>query len=549
MAVLRPMNGPLRQPGGNGNPAPSETGFDDERQTDILALSRLRDDKEIELVSHLHSKVTSTIGRTLENASVEALRAVLAEQLPLLLEEERLALNRTDRLRLQDAVFAEIVGYGPIQDLVLDDTISEIMVNGPRQVWIEREGKLHLTDIRFADADHVLRIIQRIIAPLGRRCDESSPMVDARLPDGSRVNAIIPPLSLVGPTLTIRKFRRVPLGPSELVRNSTITSDALQFLRACVTGRLNIIVAGGSGAGKTTLLNTLSSFISPRERIVTIEDAAELRLQQAHVITLETRPPNVEGQGAVTVRDLFRNALRMRPDRIIIGECRGPEALDMLQAMNTGHDGSLTTVHANGPRDAISRIESMVLMSGADLPLRALREQAVSAVDLILHVERLQDGGRKVMQISEVRSLEGEVVTMQDIFVFHRDGMDGQRMVGSLRPTGIRPNFTDKLHARGVKVPPRWFGYEDEPAAQRERSDGVVRVGLMATGLCAAPRDTQAPRRVRARGSPGRPGDRSRRTQTSSREGPARRRDWPPRARARLSGAPHQWRPDRRHSV
>ncbi len=460
MAILR-AGGMQRQP---AQPAlravPSASEFRDDWHPEVVLLSRLRDEHEIDLVNRIHAKVTGTIGRTLENASVEAIRAVLAEQLPVLLEEERVALNRTDRLRLQDAVFAEIVGYGPIHDLVLDDTISEVMVNGPRQVWIEREGKLHLTDIRFADADHVLRIIQRIIAPLGRRCDESSPMVDARLPDGSRVNAIIPPLSLVGPTLTIRKFRRVPLSPAELVRHGTLTLDALQFLRACVTGRLNMIVAGGSGAGKTTLLNTLSSFISPRERIVTIEDAAEVRLQQSHVITLETRPPNIEGQGEVTVRDLFRNALRMRPDRIIIGECRGAEALEMLQAMNTGHDGSLTTVHANGPRDAIARIETMVLMSGADLPLRAIREQAVSAVDLIMYVERMQDGTRKVTQISEVRSLEGEVVTMQDIFVFQRDGFDGQRIVGSLHPTGIRPNFTDRLFARGVEVPSTWFGYD-----------------------------------------------------------------------------------------
>jgi pilus assembly protein CpaF len=430
---------------------------------DVLKLSRTNDDAEVQLVNRVHARVAASLGRTAEAASGDAIRALLAEQFPIALDEERLTLNRTDRLRLQDAVLAEIVGYGPIQDLVLDDSVSEIMVNGPRQVWIEREGKLYLTDITFANTEHVIRVIQRIVAPLGRRCDESSPMVDARLPDGSRVNAIIPPLSLVGPTLTIRKFRRSPLGPTDLLRNGTITNNALQFLRACVQGRLNIVVAGGTGAGKTTLLNALSSYISARERIVTIEDAAEVRLQQMHVITLETRPPNVEGTGEVTIRDLFRNVLRMRPDRIVIGECRGAEALDMLQAMNTGHDGSLTTIHANGPRDALSRIETMVLMAGHELPLRAIREQTVAALDLVVYIERLQDGTRRVTQISEVRGLEGDVITMQDVFAFHREGFDGDRVVGGLRPTGIRPSFNDKLVARGIDMPAPWFGYDSEP--------------------------------------------------------------------------------------
>ena len=462
MAVLRPIT--KLQPAVERAPLRAVQPIThDERWTpDVLRLSRTNDEREVQLVNRVHAKVAATLGRTGETPTADMIRALLSEQFPMALDEERLTLNRTDRLRLQDAVFAEIVGYGPIQDLVLDDTISEIMVNGPRQVWVEREGKLFLTDIVFADAEHVIRIIQRIVAPLGRRCDESSPMVDARLPDGSRVNAIIPPLSLVGPTLTIRKFRRSPLGPADLLRNATVTQQAMQFLRACVRGRLNIVVAGGTGAGKTTLLNALSSFISPRERIVTIEDAAEVRLQQMHVITLETRPPNVEGTGEVSIRDLFRNALRMRPDRIVIGECRGAEALDMLQAMNTGHDGSLTTIHANGPRDALSRIETMVLMSGAELPLRAIREQAVAALDLVVYIERLQDGTRRVTQISEVRGLEGEVITMQDIFAFQRDGFEGERVVGSLRPTGIRPSFNDKLTARGIELPASWFGYEAE---------------------------------------------------------------------------------------
>ena len=436
---------------------------------ETLKLSRFRDHAEVELVNRIHARVAAMIGRSVEAASTEAMRSVLADHFSAALAEEHVNVNRTDRLRLQDAVLAEIVGYGPIQDLLHDDGVSEIMVNGPDQVWVEREGKLYLTDITFADADHVTRVIQRIISPLGRHCDEASPMVDARLPDGSRVNAIIPPLSLVGPVLTVRKFRRVPLSPDELLRNGSITLEALQFLRACVRGRLNVIVSGGSGSGKTTLLNALSSYVSTRERIVTIEDAAELRLQQMHVITLEARPPNVEGQGEISMRDLLRNALRMRPDRIVIGECRGPEALDMLQAMNTGHDGSLTTVHSNGPRDALARVETMVLMSGADLPLRAIREQVAAAIDLVVYIERMQDGTRRITQISEVRGYEGDLITMQDIFVFTREGFDGQRVMGALRPTGIRPTFGEQLQARGIELPQTWFGYEGDATLEPER--------------------------------------------------------------------------------
>jgi len=430
---------------------------------EIVKLSRFHDEAEVQLVNRVHARVAGLLGRTVEALSPEAMRSLVAEHFSTALDDEHVSVNRTDRLRLQDAVFAEIIGFGPIQDLLHDDGISEIMVNGARQVWIEREGKLYLTDITFADSDHVVRVIQRIIAPLGRRCDEASPMVDARLPDGSRVNAIIPPLSLVGPILTVRKFRRVPLSPDELIRHASISPEALQFLRACVRGRLNIIVSGGSGAGKTTLLNALSSYISTRERIVTIEDAAELRLQQMHVITLETRPANVEGHGEVSIRDLLRNALRMRPDRIVIGECRGAEALDMLQAMNTGHDGSLTTIHSNGPRDSLARIETMVLMSGADLPLRAVREQVAAAIDLVVYVERMQDGTRKITQISEVRGYESDLITMQDLFVFQRDGFDGQHVLGALRPTGIRPAFSEQLLSRGLELPLQWFGYDGEP--------------------------------------------------------------------------------------
>jgi pilus assembly protein CpaF len=427
---------------------------------EVLKISRLRDEAESQLVTRIHARLAASIGRSIDTASSESVRALINDQFPAALDEEKVSLSRTDRLRLQDAVLAEVVGYGPIQDVLSDDSVSEVMVNGAKQVWIEREGKLHLTDISFSDSDHVTRVIQRIVAPLGRRCDESSPMVDARLPDGSRVNAIIPPLSLIGPTLTIRKFRKVPYGPIELLKNNTLTSEALQFLAASVKGRMNVVVAGGSGAGKTTFLNTLSNFISERERIVTIEDAAELQLQQLHVLTLESRPPNAEGRGEISIRDLFRNALRMRPDRVIIGECRGPEALDMLQAMNTGHDGSLTTVHANGPRDALSRIETMVLMGGADLPLRAIREQIVAAIDLVVFVERMQDGARKVTQVSEVRGLEGDVITMQDIFAFDtRTAAD--RLRTDLRPTGIRPALTERLSARGIQLPSAWFGYTE----------------------------------------------------------------------------------------
>ena len=338
-----------------------------------VQLSRLRDRGEVELVMRIHERVAALIGGRLETAAPEAIRLLLAEHVPAALDEERLLLSRADRIRLQEAVYAETAGYGPIDDLLRDESVTEIMVNGPRDVWVERDGRLYLTDIAFADADHVLRLIQRIVAAVGRRCDESSPMVDARLPDGSRVNAIIPPLSLVGPVLTIRKFRSVVLAPADLLARGSISPDALELLRRCVLGRLNIVVAGGSGSGKTTLLNVLSSFISSGERIITIEDAAELRLRQRHVVPLEARPANTEGAGHVTIRDLLRNALRMRPDRLVVGECRGAETLDMLQALNTGHDGSLATVHSNSAADALVRIETMALMGDVALPLAAIR--------------------------------------------------------------------------------------------------------------------------------------------------------------------------------
>jgi pilus assembly protein CpaF len=353
----------------------------------------------------------------------------------------------------------EIIGLGPLEPLLRDETVTEIMVNGPRQVYIERNGRLELTNVVFQNDDHVMRIIDRIIAPIGRRIDESSPMVDARLTDGSRVNAIIPPLSLIGPVITIRKFSASPFTVDDLIRFGTSTPEMFDFLRACVEARLNIFVSGGTGSGKTTTLNVLSSFIPNDERIITVEDAAELQLRQEHVVTLESRPPNIEGRGAVPIRELVRNCLRMRPDRIIVGECRGGEALDMLQAMNTGHDGSMSTGHANSPRDMLARLETMVLMAGVDLPLRAIREQVSSAVDLIVHQSRLKDGSRRIEYITEVQGMEGDVIVMQDVFLFEQTGVVEGKIQGRLRATGIRPKFVEKFEIMGIHLPRGLFGF------------------------------------------------------------------------------------------
>ena len=363
-----------------------------------------------------------------------------------------------DPLRLEEDVFNEAMRLGPLEELLADDTVSEIMVNGPDKVYIERGGRLQLSDCQFTDDASVLSVIERIIAPLGRRCDESQPYVDARLADGSRVNAIIAPLALSGPTITIRKFSKKALTPDDFIRFGTWTHNAAEFMKLCVWLRKNVIVAGGTGSGKTTLLNLLSGYIPHSERIVTVEDAAELRLQQPHVVRLEARPPNIEGKGAVPIRDLVKNCLRMRPDLIIVGECRGGEALDMLQAMNTGHDGSLTTVHANSPRDVISRLETMVLMSGMELPSRAIREQIASAVDIIIHESRLSDGSRKVTAITEVTGLEGNQIVMQDLFAFNQKGVgsDG-KIIGEFKPTGAMPTWFDQLAGRGIKCDPRMF--------------------------------------------------------------------------------------------
>jgi pilus assembly protein CpaF len=375
-------------------------------------------------------------------------------------------LSRGERGKVFDQVSAEIQGYGPIQQLLNTDDISEVMVNGPHQVWIERDGKLSLTDINFKDDDHVMRIISRIVSPLGRRIDESSPMVDARLPDGSRVNAIIPPLSLIGPILTIRKFRRVPLNVADLVRYGALTQQSVVFMEAAVRAGLNILVAGGTSSGKTTLLNVLSSFIPADERIITIEDAAELQLQQIHVLPLESRPASIEGQNAIAIRDLVINCLRMRPDRIVVGECRGVEAFDMLQAMNTGHDGCMTTVHSNGPRDGLSRIETMVLMASADLPLRAIREQLSSAFDLIVYVQRMDDGSRKVTYITEVQGVEQDTILLQHIFQLETVERDGAR-VRELVPTGIRPQVMQKIEQARIFLAPEFFQAPAEGTTRR----------------------------------------------------------------------------------
>lgn len=389
-------------------------------------------------------------------------RQELAERIAYLTEqvavEAELSLSSRIRREIEQQVGYEVLGYGPIQTLLDDPDITEIMVNGPHHVFIEKNGKIELTNCQFADDGHVMRIIEKIIAPLGRRLDESMPMVDARLPDGSRVNAIIPPLSVRGPCVTIRKFAVEPYTADDLVSFGTISQQMRQFLEGCVRARLNMLVSGGTGSGKTTTLNVLSSFIPSADRIITIEDAAELQLQQDHVITLESRPPNVEGKGEITIRQLVRNSLRMRPDRIVVGEVRGGEALDMLQAMNTGHDGSLSTLHANTARDALARLETMVLMAGMELPSDAIRKQITAALHIIVHQNRLRDGSRRITSITEVQRMEGKGIVMQDIFVFQRHGVseDG-KVLGEHTPTGVRPLFTDILEAEGVHLPPEMF--------------------------------------------------------------------------------------------
>lgn len=464
----RPQGSPARQgsgaAGGEGRPeggarqgqrgpaANQRPGFEDRHRA-------IKNRLQLRLIEELDAAILQ--GGT--GASPEQKQELREKILSYLAEEQSLPL--AERRDLAESLLAEILGFGPIQPLLDDPEISEVMVNSARQVYVERKGRLEMTPVSFEDDRQVLHLIEKIVAPLGRRIDEASPMVDARLPDGSRVNAIIPPLALKGPCVTIRKFSKDPLTMEDLIRFGTLTMDMASFIRACVVARLNIVVSGGTGSGKTTTLNVLSSFIPEDERIVTIEDAAELQLRQDHVVTLETRPANMEGRGEVTIRSLVRNALRMRPDRIVVGEVRGGEALDMLQAMNTGHDGSITTGHANTPRDMLSRLETMVLMAGMDLPIRAIREQIASALDLIVQTARQKDGSRRITHITEVQGMEGEVITLQDIYRYQQTGVEaGGRMAGEFRPNGIKPKFYDRLIAAGVELPEGFFG---PPAAAR----------------------------------------------------------------------------------
>ena len=459
MSILRRI-----QPTDN-QPVPGQNGTVDSSSTPPLqprrvlsAAAQTSQDTYQDLKTRVQNKLLSELDPSVDVSRVNEVRRTIQELFEQILAEENFVLSRTEKSRLFEQIAAEILGLGPLQSLLDDDSITEIMVNGARNIYIERRGKISKLPLTFENDEHVMRIIERIVSPLGRRIDESSPYVDARLPDGSRVNAIIPPISLVGPVLTIRKFSRIPFSVDQLVQLGSITPEAIQFLDACVKSRINIVISGGTGSGKTTLLNVLSAFIPSDERIITIENAAELQLRQEHVVTLESRPPNIENKGEITIRNLVINSLRMRPDRIIVGEIRDEAALDMLQAMNTGHDGSMTTCHSNTPRDSLSRIETMTMMAGMDLPVRAIREQVSSAIDLVVHQERLRDGSRKVVNITEVSGMEGEVITMTDIFVFEQLGYENNRVIGKLRPTGLRPKFIEKIEASGIHLPPSVFG-------------------------------------------------------------------------------------------
>jgi pilus assembly protein CpaF len=411
-----------------------------------------------DLKTRVQNRLLAELDPSMDITKTEEVRKTIQSLYEQILSEENIVLSRPERARLFEQISAEILGLGPLQPLLDDESVTEIMVNGAKNIYIERKGKIHRVPVTFESNDHVMRIIDRIVAPLGRRIDESSPYVDARLADGSRVNAIIPPISLIGPTITIRKFAKVPITLEQLVQFGTLTAESLQFLKACVEARLNVVISGGTGSGKTTLLNILSTFIPSDERILTIENAAELQLRQEHVVTLESRPANIEGRGEITIRMLVVNALRMRPDRIIVGEIRDDAALDMLQAMNTGHDGSMTTLHSNSPRDTLSRLETMTMMAGMELPVRAIREQVASAINLVVHQERMRDGSRRVTNITEVSGMEGDVITMMDIFIFEQTGFENGKVLGRLRPSGLRPKFMDKIESAGIHLPPSIFG-------------------------------------------------------------------------------------------
>lgn len=431
-------------------------------QKNKKSLNAKQEDPYSEIKGRIYEKIISDIkSRNIKNddkEDEEELRHLISSIIDSVLDLESSFIPKSDRQKIALEIMDDTIGFGPINTLIHDPAISEIMVNGPDQIYVEKKGKLILSNVKFKDEQHVMRVIEKIVAPLGRRIDESSPMVDARLPNGSRVNAVIPPLSLNGPSITIRKFSEKPYTVKDLINFGTFTPSIAMFLKACVEARLNIVVSGGTGSGKTTSLNVISSFIPEDERIITIEDAAELQLEQEHVLRLETRPANIEGKGAVSIRDLVKNSLRMRPDRIVVGEVRSGEALDMLQAMNTGHNGSLTTGHANSPRDMLSRLETMVLMAGMELPVRAIREQIASAVDLIVQQSRLKDGSRRVTHITEVLGMEGDVITLQDIFAFKQNGRDEKgKIIGEIVSTGVKPKFMDKINETGIIFPYDFF--------------------------------------------------------------------------------------------
>jgi len=443
-------------------PSPPEAPAPPEKpRRDPVADERAR--KFQELKGEIHHKLVDQLDMTKLSQNVnEEIRERVRQVVTALCEESNSLLNFSERQRLAQEIIDETFGLGPLEPLLADPLVSDILINGPHRVYVERGGKLTLSEVRFKDNGHLLHVIDKIVSPLGRRCDEVSPMVDARLKDGSRVNAIIPPLAIDGPSMSIRRFGADPITWDDYVRFKSCASEIVEFLRACVMSGLNILIVGGTGSGKTTLLNNLSSFIPEDERIVTIEDAAELQLRQPHVVRLETRPPNIEGKGRITIRDLLINSLRMRPDRIVVGECRGGETLDMLQAMNTGHEGSMTTVHANSTRDAVQRVETMVMMSGFELPTRAIRQQFASAINLIVQAARLTGGPRKIINITEVQGMEGDVVTMQDIFKFEQDGVSAAgKAHGRIVSTGVRPGFLDRLKSSGALIDHDWFVARD----------------------------------------------------------------------------------------
>lgn len=417
-------------------------------------------DAYADLKTRVQQKIVADLDPKLDLSKQDQVRRTIEEMFNSFLAQEEIVLARAERVRLFEEILSEVLGLGPLEKLLEEPSIDEIMVNGPKNVYVERFGKIEKVPAVFDSSAHVMRIIDRIVSPLGRRVDEGQPFVDARLADGSRVNIIIPPLALVGPTITIRKFAKKPFTVDDLIKRGTFTTEFAEFCKACVQAKLNIIISGGTGSGKTTTLNILSGYISDGERILTIENAAELQLRQEHVIGLESRPPNIEGRGEVSMRDLVVNALRMRPDRIIVGECRAGEALDMLQAMNTGHEGSMTTVHANSPRDAVHRLETMVLMAGVELPLRAIREQIAGAVDLIVQISRMRDGTRKVVEVTEVQGMEGDIIVTQEVFKFEHAGVKDGKILGKLKPTGIRPKFMEKIEAANIFLPPQIFGVD-----------------------------------------------------------------------------------------